>query len=320
MKILRLDNTAQPPVAVPGRAPIPKPAKGELLIKVFAAGLTPTELSWYPTSHTRTGAARTSAVPGHEFSGVVTAVGEDVGSLEIGHDVFGMNDWYSNGAMAEYCTAPFFAVAPKRPSLTHVEAASVPISALTAWQALFDHAKLQPGERVLIHGGAGSVGAFAIQFAYLHGARVTTTVSARDFDFVSGLGAEQVIDYRKSPFENRVKGMDIVFDTVGGDTLERSWRVLQPGGRLVTVVSTAEGSTDPRIQKAFFIVEPNRKQLVEVGALLDSGKVQPVVDTVIPLSQAPEAYAGKVPKLGRGKLVVAVTELDEKDKGNHDKN
>jgi len=319
MKIVRLDNTTQPPVAVPDSAPIPKPGKDELLIKVFAAGFMPTELSWYPTSHTRTGAPRANAVPGHEFSGVVAAVGEDVGSLEIGHEVFGMNDWYSDGAMAEYCTAPFFAIAPKRLSLTHIEAASVPISALTARQALLDQAKLQPGERVLIHGGAGAVGAFAIQFARLHDARVTATVSGRDFDFVSGLGAEQIIDYRKSRFEDCVKGMDIVFDTVGGDTLERSWSVLKPGGRLVTVVSTAEASADPRVQKAFFIVEPNRKQLVEVGALLDSGKIRPVVGAVIPPSQAPEAYAGKVPKQGRGKLVVTVTDLDEKGKGN-DKN
>lgn len=163
MKIVRLDNSAQPPVAVPDIAPIPTAGEGELLIRVVAAGFMPTELSWYPTSHTRTGAPRNAAVPGHEFSGVVAAVGDGVGSLEVGHEVFGMNDWYSDGAMAEYCTAPFFAVAPKRPRLTHIEAASVPISALTAWQALLDHAKLQPGERVLIHGGAGAVGAFAIQ-------------------------------------------------------------------------------------------------------------------------------------------------------------
>ena len=135
-------------------APIPQPGPAELLIRVLAAGVIPTELGWYPTTHTRTGQSRTGAVPCHEFSGVVTGVGADVGDLETGREVFGMNDWYSEGALAEYCVAPFFAVAPKPAALTHAEAASVPISALTAWQGLFERARLQPGERVLVHGGA----------------------------------------------------------------------------------------------------------------------------------------------------------------------
>jgi NADPH:quinone reductase-like Zn-dependent oxidoreductase len=151
-------------------ASVPRPGRAELLIQVCAAGVILTELSWYPTSHRKTGEARVGAVPGHEFSGVVAAVGEQVGSLEIGQDVYGMNDWYSDGAIAEYCIAPFFAIAPKPHSLTHAEAASVPISALTAWQGLFERAKLQPGERVLVHGGAGAVGIFVIQLAKLHGA------------------------------------------------------------------------------------------------------------------------------------------------------
>ncbi len=310
MRIIRLVDS-QPPSLIQDDVPEPRPGRGELLIKLCAAGLMLTELSWYPTSHRKTGEPRIGAVPGHEFSGVVAAVGEEVGCLEIGHEVYGMNDWYADGALAEYCIAPYFAVAPKPCRLTHVEAASVPISALTAWQGLFDHAKLQPGDRVLIHGGAGAVGIFAVQLALLHGSRVIATASTRNLGFVSSFGADQVIDYRESRFEECLKELDVVFDTVGGDTLERSWSVLKPGGRMVTVVSTAADSTDARVKKAFFIVEPNQKQLVEVGALLDSGRLRTVVDGVIPLSQVPEAYGGKLERPGRGKLVVAVSETRE---------
>ncbi|HUA19386.1 MAG TPA: NADP-dependent oxidoreductase [Bryobacteraceae bacterium] len=291
-------------------APQPRPGRGELLIRVCAAGLMLTELSWYPTSHRKTGEARSGAVPSHEFSGIVAAVGEDVGALEVGHPVFGMNDWYSDGALAEYCVAPYYAVAPKPARLSHVEAASVPIAALTAWQALFDHAKLHPGERVLIHGGAGSVGVFAIQLARLHGAHGIATASAHNLDFVSRLGAEQVMDYHKERFEDHAKQVDVVLDMVGGETLERSWSVLKPGGRMVTVASAAAGSSDPRVQKAFFIVEPNQKQLTEIAGLLDNGQLRTVVDTVIPLAQAPAAYAGRLPRQGRGKMVVSVANLN----------
>jgi NADPH:quinone reductase-like Zn-dependent oxidoreductase len=236
----------------------------------------------------------------------VTAVGDEVGSLEVGREVYGMNDWYAQGATAEFCIAPFYAVAPKPLCLTYVEAASVPLGALTAWQALFDHAQLQPGERILIHGGAGAVGVFAVQLARLHGAQVAATASSVNLPFVASLGAGQVIDYRLQRFEDVVKDVDVVFDTVGGETLQRSWKVLKPGGRLVTVVSSEADSPDPRIRHAFFIVEPNQKQLSELAELFDAGKLQPVVDAVVPLSKAPEAYAGKVQRHGRGKLVIEI--------------
>jgi NADPH:quinone reductase-like Zn-dependent oxidoreductase len=291
---------------VEGNAPLPQPGPGELLIQVYAAGVTTTELRWYPTSHSKTGEKRAGAVPGHEFSGVVVGVGKDVGSLEMEREVYGMNDWFAEGAMADYCIAPFSSVAPKPPSLTHIEAASVPIGALTAWQGLFGRAQLQPGERVLVHGGAGAVGMFAVQLANLRGAHVVATASVGDFDFVASLGAEQVIDYHKSCFEQGVGKLDVVFDTVGGDTLDRSWGVLKPSGRMVTIASDAEGATDARVKEAFFIVEPNQKQLSEIGDLIDTGHIWTVVDSVVPLSRAWDAYAGRVDRRGRGKLVVAV--------------
>jgi len=287
-----------------GDGPQPKPARGEVLIRVSAAGLTPAELGWYPTTHTRSGEARVDAVPGHEFSGVVAEAGDGVPSPAVGSEVFGMNDWYAGGAMAEYCTAPASAVVPKPGRLSHTEAASVPISALTAWQGLFDRGRLQPGERVLIQGGSGGVGTFAIQLARMHGAYVVTTASARNREFVASLGAQETIDYQNSRFEDRAKNMDLVFDTVGGDILNRSWEVLKQNGRMITIASAVEDSTDPRLNNAFFIVEPNQRQLAEIAALIDRGRLRTFVDTVVPLSQAPDAYAGRIPRQRRGKIVV----------------
>ena len=308
MKVLRLADSATAPRLIVENAPRPHPGRGELLIRVCAAGVIPTELSWYPTSHNKAGDKRIGAVPGHEFSGVIAEAGEDANGSQIGDEVFGMNDWFSDGATAEYCVAPYSAVAPKPHSLTHAEAASVPISALTAWQGLFDRAKLQPGERVLVHGGAGAVGIFAVQLAKLHGARVTATASARDRDFVESLGAERVIDYHASRIEDEVGELDVVFDTVGGETLGRSWSLLKPLGRMVTIAASEETTTDDRTKQAFFIVEPNRQQLTEISGLLDAQRLRAFVAATVPLSQAEEAYSGRVQKLGAGKVVVVIAD------------
>ena len=306
MRTLRVNGTATGLELVEGESPQPQPGPAELLIRVYAAGVTPSELRWYPTLHDRTGGERANAVPGHEFSGVVAGVGKEVGSLETGHEVFGMNDWFADGAMADYCVAAYSSVAPKPPRLTHVEAASVPIAGLTAWQGLFDRAALQPGERVLVHGGAGAVGVFAVQLARFRGAQVTATASARDLEFVRSLGADQVLDYRTASFENDVREVDVVFDTVGGETLQRSWSVLNPRGRMVTIAANSEGATDERTKRAFFIVEPNQKELAEIGSLLVAGGLVPVVDSVIPLSRAPEAFAGRIERRGCGRVVVSM--------------
>ena len=217
-----------------------------------------------------------------------------------------MNDWFAEGAIAEYCVAPFHSIAPKPQRLNHSEAASVPISALTAWQGLFDRARLQPGERVLIHGAAGSVGMFAVQLAHWKRSRVIATASPANADFVKELGAEQVIDYHTSRFEDSASGVDVVFDTVGGEVLRRSWSVLRPGGRMVTIASGSETATDARTKAAFFIVEPNQKQLSIVAALLDQGKLHTTVDAAIPLTRAAEAFARKRPGIHRGKVVVTI--------------
>src|SRR3984957_4370166 len=286
MKALRLADSGQKPILIEKDTPKPKPRRGEVLVRVYAAGVTPTELIWYPTSHTKNGDQRTGAVPAHEFCGEITEIGDAAAGFSIGQQVYGMNDWFADGALAEYCITEPQWIAPSPRHLSHAEAASVPIGALTAWQGLFDRAKLETDERVLINGGAGAVGVFAIQLARWRGAHVAATVSAHNFEFAKALGANQVIDYQATPFEEEVRDIDVVFDTVGGDTLFRSWGVLKPNGRMVTIAAGNEATRDERTKQAFFIVEPNQQQLVEIGRLLDAGDLRPVVDTLVRFSRA----------------------------------
>jgi NADPH:quinone reductase-like Zn-dependent oxidoreductase len=309
MKAMRLMNKSGETKLVEEDVSQPMPEPGEILVRVRAAGVIPTELGWYPTTHTKTGETRNGAVPGHEFSGIVAAVGDGVTGVEVGQEIYGMNDWFADGATAEYCVTLPASIAAKPKSLSHIEAASVPISALTAWQGLFDRAKLQAGERVLVHGGAGSVGIFAVQLARSRGAHVIATASEQNLAFVSELGADEVINYRRERFEDRAGKVDVVFDTVGNETLQRSWRVLKKDGRMVTIASDVEGTDDPKLKAAFFIVEPNREQLEGVARMLDEGALRTFVSATVPFEQAGQAYVnGHVPRVGPGKIVVAVAE------------
>ena len=286
----------------PGRRPVPDPQEGEVLVNVIAAGVTPTEKMWYPTNHHPDGSSRSNAIPGHEFSGTVAGLGTGVTEYKLGDAVFGFNDWFAEGATAEFCISKPSQLAPKPSSLSHVEAASVPIGILTAWQGLHPRGKLQKGERILIHGGSGAVGLFAVQLARLQGAYVIATSSKGNTEFVKKLGADEVIDYRERRFEDAGK-FDVIFDTVGGETLARSWDVLKPGGRLVTIAADAEPNTEPRVKDAFFIVEQDGKQLAALAKLFDSGELKAFVKAELPMEEAGHAYSGSV--AGRpGKVVL----------------
>jgi NADPH:quinone reductase-like Zn-dependent oxidoreductase len=307
MKAMQVNKADQGPVLIPVELQKPEAGLGEILVHVHAAAVTPTELLWYPTTHTKSGTARTRAVPGHEFSGAITEIGKDVQDFEVGDEVYGMNDWFADGAIAEFCITLPQSIARKPATLSHEAAAAVPIGALTSWQGLIGRARLERGERVLIHGGAGAVGLYAVQLAHIRGAHVTTTVSTQDIDFVKRLGADEAIDYKASRFEKEVRDVDVVFDTVGGDTLERSWGVLKSDGRMITIAADSEGTADQRVKDAFFIVEPNQKQLVEIAKQLDAGHLRAFVKTTVPLNEASAAYSGAVrEKSGYGKIVIAV--------------
>ena len=307
MKVMRLADT-QSSRLVEATLPQPNPGPGQVLVRVSAAGVIRTELEWYPTTHTKTGEPRTSAVPSHEFSGVVAAVGDGVTNIAPGQAIFGMNDWFEEGALAEYLLAPASSLAPAPRTLTPIEAATVPISALTAWQGLFEHGHLHPGDRVLVHGGAGGVGLFAVQIAHMHGAHVTATGAPRNFDFMRQLGAREVLDSRGRPFEEVLtEKFDIVFDTIGGDTIARSFALVKPERFAITITADHEASTDPRIRDAFFIVTPHCRQLMEIAGMIDMAKLRTFVDAVVPLAEANEAYTGSpAGRRNHGKLVVAV--------------
>jgi len=285
---------------VEGESEQPEPNDGEVLVRVRAAGVTPSELVWYPTTHTKDGGERSGAAPGHEFSGDVSKVGNRATDLQVGLEVYGMNDWFADGALADYCITRPEWIAPKPRSLSHAEAASAPIGALTAWQGLFERGRLRSGERVLVHGGAGAVGLFAVQMAHAAGARVVTTVSGRDVEFVKALGADEAIDYRAGSFEQRVGAVDLVFDTVGGETLTRSRAVLKPGGRLVTIAADASGA------EGFFIVEARREELVEMARQIDAGELMVFVSAEVPFAEAGRAYGAGVERRGPGKMVVTL--------------
>ena len=308
MKAMEVRKADKVSMLVAVEIPEPQPQDNEVLIRIRAAGVTPTELGWYPTSHTEAGEPRTGAVPGHEFSGVVAAFGKSVSGFETGQEVYGMNDWFVDGATAEFCLTEPGRIATKPVSLTHTAAATVPIGALTAWQGLLERARIRSGEQVLVHGGAGAVGVFAVRLANLHGAYVIATAASRDIDFVKRLGAGRVIDYQKSRFEDEIAGVDVVFDSVGGETLDRSWSVLKPGGRMITIASGGSGSKDQRVKDAFFIVEPRHEQLAAIALLLDAGKLKTFANTVVPLEKAAMAYSGAARERALpGKVVVAVS-------------
>ncbi|HVU44825.1 MAG TPA: NADP-dependent oxidoreductase [Terracidiphilus sp.] len=307
MKAIQIDNSHQPQTLAAVDLPIPGPGEKEILVRVSAAGVTPAELVWYPTTNTRSGEPRVKAVPGHEFSGVVAALGKNAQGFEVGDEIYGLNDWFADGATAEFCITQPQNIAAKPQTLSHAEAAAVPIGALTAWQGLYSRVDLQPGERVLIHGAAGAVGVFATQFARLRGAVVIATASAQAVAFVRQIGADEVIDYKSERFEDRVDKVDVVFDAVGGETRDRSWSVLRPGGRLVTIAADAEATNDQRVKDAFLLVEANQHQLQEIARLLDAGTIRAFVRAEVSMEQTPLAYTGGLrERLVYGKVVVNI--------------
>jgi NADPH:quinone reductase-like Zn-dependent oxidoreductase len=311
MKAVRAHRRGGPEQLVFEVAPRPEPALGEALVAVHAASITPDELTWEATwmdSRGPTVRDRTPTVPSHEVSGVVAALGPGVMDVEVGDEVYGLIPFVCDGAAAEFVSVPADVLAAKPVTIDHDTAASIPLAALTAWQALIDHATLRAEHHVLIHGAAGGVGCFAVQIAADLGARVTATARESDRAFVRGLGAADVVDYEHDQFEDHVQEVDVVLDPVGGPTQARSWSVLRPGGVLVSVAAPPDPdeAAKHRARGMYFVVEPDRGQLETIKELVDSGRITPIVDRVVPLADTRAAYESLRTEHRQGKVVLHV--------------
>ncbi|HEX4507073.1 MAG TPA: NADP-dependent oxidoreductase [Alphaproteobacteria bacterium] len=287
---------------------VPPPGAGEILVKVAAAGVGPWD-GWIRSGH--------SALPqplpltlGSDLSGTVAALGEGVTDFAEGEAVYGVTNPRFIGAYAEYAVAKAGMIAGKPESLSHDEAASVPVIAVTAWQALFEQARVGQGQTVLIHGAAGNVGAYAVQFARQSGARVIATAATGDIETVRALGADRVIDYRTQRFEDDIRGIDVVVDLVGGETQVRSFAVLKPGGMLVSAVSEPDQALAARhgVKALFFLVEVTTLHLTRIAEMIDAGELRVNVGQVLALAEAKGAHEmleGIRPH-PRGKIVLSV--------------
>jgi NADPH:quinone reductase-like Zn-dependent oxidoreductase len=308
MKAARIHEFGSPDVIRIDDVPPPMPNEGEILVRVAAAGVGP----WDALFRERK-IAVSSPLPlilGSDLSGVVEATGPGVTKFRAGDEVYGVTNSQFLGAYAQYALASEKMMAQKPRSLSFVEAASAPVVAVTAWQMLFDYAQAKAGQTVLIHGAGGNVGAYAVQMARNAGLEVFATASSKDLDYVRELGAATAIDYRETHFEDVVRAVDIVLDTVGGDTCVRSIGVLKPGGILVSVVSSPmpeDIAAKAGVRAVYFIVDVTTDRLNTIAELFDSKKLVPQVGTVLPLADAQVAHqmlAGA--PHGRGKIVLNV--------------
>ena len=310
MKAIRLHARGGVEQLVYEDAPQPALQPGDALVRVYATGITRTELTWDETYRNPDGRPRIPSIPGHEMSGVIESVWPGIRDLGPGDAVFGLTDFPRNGAAAEYVAVRASNLALKPRSIDHVHSAAVTLSGLTAWQALFTHGGLERGQKVLIHGGAGGVGVFAVQLAKWKGAHVITTSSSSNLDFLRELGADEPIDYTKARFEDGLRDIDLVLDAVGGDTVERSWRVLRQGGVMISVAEPIpeEEPAKHGARGLFFIVEPNREQLEQMAQLIDKGLLKSFVAKVFPLARARDAFELGLQGHTRGKIVLQVND------------
>jgi NADPH:quinone reductase-like Zn-dependent oxidoreductase len=278
----------------------PSAAENDVIVQVHAGGFLRGEPDWPGTWIDRAGRDRTPSVLGHELSGVVVELGYGTTGLTVGQRVFGLTDWRRNGSLAEYAAVEARNLAPLPADVDHVAGAAAVMPGLTAWQALFDHAHLQTGQTVLIHGAGGSVGSVAVQLARETGAHIIGTGRASDRDLASTLGVHEFLDLDGDRLEDAGE-VDVVFDVIGGEIRDRSTTLLRPGGTLVTVADPP--TIQPRDGRAvFFVVEPNREQLAQLAARLRDGRLTPLVTAVRELAAAPAAFAERT----RGRTIITV--------------
>ncbi|MGY4770362.1 NADP-dependent oxidoreductase (plasmid) [Kribbella sp. CWNU-51] len=280
--------------------PYPSAAENDVIVQVHAAGFLRGEPDWPGTWIDRAGRDRTPSVLGHELSGVVVELGYGTTGLTVGQRVFGLTDWRRNGSLAEYAAVEARNLAPLPAGVDHVTGAAAVMPGLTAWQALFDHAHLQAGQTVLIHGAGGSVGSVAVQLARETGAHIIGTGRASDRDLAGTLGVHEFLDLDSDQLEDAGE-VDVVFDVIGGEIRDRSTTLLRPGGTLVTVADPT--TIQPRDGRAiFFVVEPNREQSAQLAARLRDGRLTPLVTAVRDLAVAPAAFTEHT----RGRIIITL--------------
>ena len=287
---------------------IPTPLANEVLIKVKSASVNPVD---WKIREGYLQAMLNHSLPltlGWDVSGEVVAAGDQVTHLKVGDAVYSRPDIAKNGSYAQYMTAVADEVALKPSALSWQEAAGVPLAALTAWQSLYEHTNIQAGERVLIHAGSGAVGQFAIQLAKLRGAYVYTTTSSKNTQLVLGLGADQAIDYHQEDF-SELKDIDVVFDTVGGETQANSWKTLKQGGRLVSITDNPDAAiaAEHEVSAFFCFVQPSREQLDQLSLLANDGKLTVNIDSEFALADIAKAHERSESGRAQGKIIINVS-------------
>jgi NADPH:quinone reductase-like Zn-dependent oxidoreductase len=307
MKAIRIHQFGGPAILRTESVDRPTLKTSEVLVKIRGAGINPVDAKIRDGTFPKIKQDQLPIILGRDICGVIEDSGGEQSEWPSGTEVFALLEW-SLGGYAEYVAVSSALLTCKPAKLDTVESASVPLASLTAWQGLFDHGGLKKGQTVLIHAGAGGVGHFAIQFAKVRGARVVTTASANNLDFVSQLGADIVIDYKKQKFEEVAKDIDVVFDLIGGETRERSWRVLKRGGILVSTLGQPDGKQADKygVRAVGFMTEPNPSQLNEIRDLIDAGKVSPAVTKSFSLDNAADAHTYLEKQHPRGKVVFSI--------------
>jgi len=310
MKAIVVHEYGGPEVLKYEEVPRPEPKEDQILVRVIAAGVNPVDAMIRSGMFAKYEKDVFPIIPGADIAGVVEKVGSKITKFTAGDPVFAYVSLKGGGGYAEYALATEHDTAAKPKSLTHLEAAAVPIVALTAWQALIDSGKLSAGQTVLIHGGSGGVGSFAIQLAKARGAKVIATASAANQDLLKQLGADVAIDYTQQKFEDIAKDVDVVLDSVGKDTLARSYGVVKKGGVIVSIVARPDKTElDKRgIRGAVLSVEPNADELAEIGKLIDEKKIKVIVSQTFPLSDAAKAQEQVATGHTRGKVVLKVAD------------
>jgi NADPH:quinone reductase-like Zn-dependent oxidoreductase len=307
MKAIRIHQFGGPEVLRLEDLPPPLPAEAEVVVEVRAASINPVDYKIRSGQYPPVAADKLPIVLGRDVSGVIAACGGKVRELKPGDAVFAMLA-PEHGGYAERAVVAAADLARKPLHLDFVQAASVPLAGLTAWQGLFDHGGLRAGQSVLIHGAAGGVGHFAVQFAKARGATVLATASAADLDFVRDLGADQAIDYKAQRFEDIAHDIDVVFDLVAGETQDRSWAGLRPGGIIVSTLKKPDEAKarQHNARGTNYVAHPDGAQLAEIARLIDASKVVPTVTTVLKLADAATAQRKLEQEHLRGKIVLDV--------------